>query len=359
MANKIEYVPCLAIPPGETLEEQLQQIGMTQVDFSRRTGLTPKHINEIINGKAPITPETALRFESVLGIPASFWNNLEAEYQEAKARIEAEQQLQDEIELARSIPYAEMAKYEWIPKTTDWSEKVTSLRTFFGVASLDYIPNVIPVAFRKSEIKNASALALAAWLRKGELIAQSIKTRPFDKDLLKKNIPKIRELSLQSPKQFIPVIKEFLADCGVALVFIPHLQKTYANGATKWLTPDKVMVVLSIRGSFADIFWFSLFHELGHVLLHNKKQVYVSHTKREQDESQELENEADNFASNSLISPREYQLLLENGLDEISIKALASVLRIHPGIIVGRLQHEKKIRYDHYNHLRTRYVWVS
>ncbi|KGK86723.1 hypothetical protein DP73_15840 [Desulfosporosinus sp. HMP52] len=359
MAIKNEYMPCLAIPPGETLEEQLQQIGMTQVEFSKRTGLTTKHINEIINGKASITPETALRFESVLGIPASFWNNLEANYQETKARIEAEQQLQSEIELARSISYAEMAKLEWVPKTSDWKEKVFNLRNFFGVAALEYIPNVIPVAFRKSEIKDASALSLAAWLRKGELISQIIKTKPFNKDLLKESIPGIRELSVKSPREFLPLIKDLLANCGVAFVLVPHLKKTYAHGATKWLAPDKVMIVLSIRGSFSDIFWFSLFHEIAHVLLHNKKQVFIAHNNRAHDELETIEDEADNFASHNLINQRSYQSFLQNSLSEGSIRNLADELKIHPGIIVGRLQHDKIIRYDQYTHLRARYVWVS
>lgn len=358
MAIKNEFVPCIAIPPGETLEEQLEQIGMTQVDFSKRTGLTTKHINEIINGKASITPETALRFESVLGIPASFWINLEANFQEAKARIEKEGKLQEEIEYARSIPYAEIAKHEWIPKTSNWNEKVINLRHFFGVASLDYIPNVIPVAFRKSEIKDASSLALAAWLRKGELISQDINTKPFNKDLLKESIPAIRELSLKSPREFLPHIKELLSNCGVALALVPHLKKTYAHGATRWLTPDKVMIVLSIRGSFSDVFWFSLFHEIGHVLLHNKKQVFIAHNDRAQDDLETIEIEADNFASGNLIIQRNYQSFLQRGLSDNSIKDLANELRIHPGIIVGRLQHDRIIRYDQYNGLRARYVWA-
>lgn len=361
MANKNEYVPCLAIPPGETLEEQLEQIGMTQVEFSKRTGLTTKHINEIINGKASLSPETALRFESVLGIPASFWNNLEANYQDAKARIESEQKLQNEIEYARAIPYAEMAKYDWVPKTSKWNEKVINLRYYFGVASLDYIPNVIPVAFRKSEIRDASSLALASWLRKGELISHGINTKPYNKDLLKENISVLRELSLKPPREFLPLIKQLLANCGVALVLVPHLKKTYAHGATKWMAPDKVMIVLSIRGSFADIFWFSLFHEIGHVLLHNKKQVFIAHNTVDYDDSETLkiENESDVFASNNLISQRNYQAFLQNELNEKSIKILANELRIHPGLIVGRLQHDNIIRYDQYNHLRTRYVWAS
>ncbi|KNZ70221.1 helix-turn-helix protein [Thermincola ferriacetica] len=356
MASNQNFRACIAIPPGETLKEHIEDIGMSQKELAKRMGLTEKHISEIINGKASISQETSLKLENVLGIPASFWNKLEANYQETKARIEAEEKINEEIEIAKEIPYSEIARLNWVEPTRRIRDRVVNLRNFFGVASLNLIPDVMPVAFRKSGIKDASALSLAAWLRCGEILAQKINTKPFDRDKLKNAIIEFRKLSIKPPDEFCPVIQEICASCGVALVFVPHFKKTYANGATKWLTPNKAMIQLSLRGSFADIFWFSFFHELGHILLHSKKQVFVTQEKNAENEQQE--KEADKFAANELIPDKEYRNFLAKGkITESSIIFFAEKLNIHSGIVVGRLQHDKILKFNQYTHLRTRYTW--
>lgn len=357
MAKNVEFKPCIAVPPGETLKEHLEDIDMSQADLAKRTGLTTKHINEIINGKASISQDTSLKLENVLGIPASFWNNLEASYQETKARLEAENQILKEAEIAKHITYAEIAKLNWVKPTKKIKEKVINLRSFFGVASLKLVPNVIPVAFRKSSIKDASALSLATWLRRGEILSQKIETRPFNKDLLKNRIDDLRRLTLKAPEDFCSKLESICALCGVAVVFVPHIKGTYAHGATKWLSPQKAMIQLSIRGSYSDIFWFSFFHELGHVLLHSKKQTFIA-DKSTMHEA--IEQEADEFASNTLIPPKEYsKFLSKKDFTEASIHAFAKGLNIHSGVVIGRLQHDEVLSFNQYSYLRTRYVWKN
>jgi HTH-type transcriptional regulator/antitoxin HigA len=143
--TKKGFMPDITIAPGETLQEYSDSLAMTQVDLAKRTGLTPKTINEIIKGKAPITPETALKLESVFATPASFWNNLESNYQETKARLQAEKDIDDEIKIAKLIPYTELARRSFVQPTTKAKDKVVYLRHFFGVASLEYIPDVLEV----------------------------------------------------------------------------------------------------------------------------------------------------------------------------------------------------------------------
>ncbi|SHF12159.1 HTH-type transcriptional regulator / antitoxin HigA [Tissierella praeacuta DSM 18095] len=357
--EKIEYIASIAVPPGETLKEQIDSMGMTQVELAKRTGLTTKHINEIIKGKSPITQETSLKLEYVLGIPASFWNNLEANYQETKARIKAREEINNEMVIAREVPYPEIAKLGWIPSTRDIEEKVMNLRTFFGVASLNLLPETIKgaFAFRISEKYEASNYSLATWLRKGEIEAERIATETFNKSKLKKLIPKFRELTLEAPDVFYPKMVELCASCGIALVLVPHISKTYACGATNWVKSDRAIVQLSVRGARADIFWFTFFHEIAHIILHDRKEFHLQESKS----GVCIEDEADNQAGNWLIPPEEYGKFVSTASysHRENILLFAEQIDIHPCIVVGRLLHDKKIEYHQYNDLRPSFVIVS
>lgn len=343
------YMPDLAIPPGETLQEYLDSLGMTQVELAKRTGLTTKTLNEIIKGKAPITPETSLKLESVFGTPASFWNNLEANYQETKARLEAEQEMDREAQTAALIPYADLAQRGFVRPTRKPREKVHNLRQFFGVASLDFIPKVLPVAFRKNDGGKASHYTLASWIRMGEVMAGDIECQPYDERKLKETIPVFRALTFRQ-SEFLPELEDLCAACGVAMVVVPHLAKTYAQGATKWLHPGKAMLQLSTRYQMADIFWFSFFHELGHILLHGKKAVFA-----ECGEKTREEEEADRFAADCLIPPGKYKSFVRRGrLTREAITAFADSVAIDPGVVVGRLHHDKILDWSEFQDLQRR-----
>lgn len=349
MTNKTNmgYKPDLSIPPGETLQEYLDSVGMTQVELAKRTGLTTKTLNEIIKGKAPITPETSLKLESVFGTPASFWNNLEAIYQETKARLEAEKKIDKEAQTAALIPYKELAKHGFVRPTRKPRERVYYLRHFFGVASLDFVPAVIPAAFRKSDKGKASHYALASWIRMGELMASDIDCQPFDEKKLRETIPLFRALTAQQD-YFIAELKDLCAACGVAMVVVPHLAKTYAQGATKWLHPGKAMLQLSTRYQMADIFWFSFFHELGHILLHGKKAVFA-----ECGEKTPFEEEADRFAADYLIPAVKYRKFVEAGrFSRDEIMKFADHIGLEPGIVVGRLHHDKVLDWSNCYYLQ-------
>ncbi|MEA1960475.1 MAG: HigA family addiction module antitoxin [Bacillota bacterium] len=350
--TKNGFMPDIAIPPGETLQEYLDSLDMTQVDLAKRTGLTPKTINEIIKGKAPITPETALKLESVFVTPASFWNNLESDYQETRARLQAEKDIDDEVKIAKLISYPELARRGFVHPTTKAKEKVVYLRQFFGVASLEYIPDVLDVAFRKHDKEKSSHYALAAWIRMGELLAGKVITQDFNEKKLKETIPTFRELTLHEGDNFMPQLTELCATLGVALVIVPHLPRTYAHGATKWLHPGKAMLQLSTRYQYADIFWFSFFHELGHILLHSKKNVFI-----ETGEKSEEEVEADRFASDCLIPGSKYRSFIsKNRFTRDSINQFANEISIDAGIVVGRLQHDKIIPWGNYKDMQTKLV---
>jgi HTH-type transcriptional regulator/antitoxin HigA len=354
--NVHEITSNLAIPPGETLRETLEAISLSQVELARRTGRPLKTINEIVQGKARITPDTAIQFERVLGISAAFWNNLETEYQETLARLRAAEALKAEEELLSEYPYAEMARLGWVPKTRVKRQKVEALLSFFSVASLKLVIDVEKATFRRGKLGTVSEEALAAWLRKGELAAESIQTAPYNATALKAMLPDLRQFTTASPQQFEKKLVGRCAECGVALVFVPHLPKTYANGAARWVGKERAIVQLSLRYRFSDVFWFTFFHEIGHLLLHGKRAFFVDTDKTEEDER---EREADGFAASTLIPDKRYRDFVSKGaVTGPAVRAFAREIGIAPGIVVGRLQHDSVIPFGWLSSLRVKFKWA-
>src|SRR4051794_15805756 len=222
----------LPIPPGEYLAEVLGEYSMSQAELARRMDRPAQAINEIIQGQKAITHETALQLEQVLGVPATIWIGLESEYQLTKARQAEEANLDEEVGLLNAIPYAAMAKHDWVPKVRQPREKVQCLRRFFGVSNLAALPDVhaYECAFRRADVP-ASQYALAAWLRQGEIEARKLGVERFDKARLRAALPALRKFTRETPEQFVPVVTDILTSCGVAFVILPHLPKTYAHGA--------------------------------------------------------------------------------------------------------------------------------
>lgn len=365
-----QYTPDYVSPPGETLEEIIEEKGMSQAELAERTGRPKKTISEIINGKAALTPETALQLERVLGIPASFWNNREKQYREALAHQEEKKRLKNQVSWLKQIPVRDMIKLQWIQF---YEDKVTQLRevlNFFAVASPEQWEEIcgktLLVDYRKSNAFESDHSAVAAWLRKGEIDAEEIVCADYDASKFKIALQKIRALTIESPEVFQPAMVQLCAESGVALVFVPQLPKTRTCGATRWLSPKKALIQLSLRYKTNDHFWFSFFHEAGHILLHGKRDIFLEgqniQDKSKQDKSkQDKETEADNFAANLLISPNELRQFIESHkrFSKEDIKQFALLIGIAPGIVVGRLQNDKKILNSHCNGLKQRFEWTQ
>ena len=352
----------LPIPPGEYLAEVITELGMTKDELARRMNRPAAKLSAIFAGDKAITSDTALQLEKVVGVPAHIWTGLEAEYRLTLARLhetQEQRQLQDESELIARFCYKELAALGLVAKKPKPAEKVAELQRFFGVTSLRNITDLkrYQTAFRCAPRKR-SLEALAAWLRIGEVKGQKTACAPFDFNKLNNAFAELRSLTLQPPEQFESALHKRLAETGVALVLAPHLPKTYAHGATFWLGRDKVVLMLSIRGSWADIFWFSLFHELGHILLHLSKQEVILESDEVEAENQTYEREADQFAADTLVPPEAYKIFVEFGsFYRGDIERFASRVGIEAGIVVGRLQHDSHIRNSWHNQLRSRYEW--
>lgn len=356
---KSQFAPDYAVPPGETLLETLEAAGMSQAELADRTGRPKKTINEIIKGKAAITPETALQLERVLGAPAGFWNNLERNYQETLARIDEQRRLQKQISWLNKLPINAMIKNGWVKSFKDNIQQLREVLNFFGVASPEQWGRRwldAQVSYRKSAVFTSDPHAVAAWLRMGELIAQKTECRPYVATKFRNALSEIRRLTAKPPKVFQPEIIRLCAESGVAVVFVPGLPKIRACGATWWLNPGKAVIQVSLRYKSDDQLWFSFFHEAGHILLHGKKDVFIEGDNQGSDK----EDEADRFASDILIPPRKYRQFIQAGrCSKEAIQDFASELGIAPGIIVGRLQHSGKIPYSHCNDLKRRFEWQN
>lgn len=353
------YAPDHVSPPGETLQEVLELRGMSQAELASRTGRPKKTINEIIKGKAAITPETALQLELVLGIPAPFWNSREQQYREALARQRELESLQDQAEWLQRVPYRAIAKLGWIQEHRDKSKQLQEVLMFFGVASPDRWNELWQggrTAFRRSRTFRSHPGAIAAWLRKGEIEAQEIESAEYDANGFKKALQRVRALTRSMPRNFVsPLVRECSA-AGVIVAFVPELPGTRVWGATRWLTPTRALVQLSLRYKTDDHLWFTFFHEAGHILLHGKREVFLEDEDRDKDQK---ELEADAFAREWLIPQREYEIFRRLGARSCAAASrFAYQLGIAPGIVVGRLQHDGVLGRTECNQLKKKIDWV-
>ncbi len=351
------YKPDYAVPPGETLLEVLEHKGMTQADLVERSGRPVKTINEIIQGKATITPETALQFERVLGVPAFFWNNLEKNYHQTLARLAEEKALEGELSWLNRLPIKPLVNNGWIPKCERPVEQLKSALDFFGVASPEKLELVLEkaAAFRKSNKFEMDPFVCAAWLRKGEIDAQNIQSPGFDSTKFKQNLIAIRALTrVPFDQNMINEWKRLCLEAGVVLQFVKEIQGLRVNGATYWLK-DKAVIQLSLRHKKDDILWFTFFHEAGHILKHGRKDVFID----QGHDAGEKEEEADRFAADWLISNRQYEELKEIPKNREQINSFADRIGINPGIVVGRLQHEGDVERSWMNDLKKTLFWVK
>lgn len=352
-----QYIPDYLVPPGEVLEEYLEAYSMTQTELAARTGLTKKTINEIIKGKSPITSETALRLERSLGRPAHFWNNLEGQFQEDRSRFAEEKRLEGHLDWLKKIPVSHLTKLGWLPKKSDKISQLTEVLRFFGVASPEQWLTVWQehqVAYRQTIRFEACAEFVSAWLRKGEIDARQIACEPFDRKRFQEALDVIRGLTMEKPKIFQPRLVDICASAGVAVVFIPELPKAGVYGATRWLG-DKAVIQLSLRYKSNDHLWFTFFHEAGHIIKHGRKEIFIEGNGMDS----EKEEEANAFARDRLIPPADYRRFSASwdGRSLAPIEAFAEKIKIAPGIVVGRLQYDKRLPNSHGNKIKVFFRW--
>ncbi|MCY0924815.1 ImmA/IrrE family metallo-endopeptidase [Streptomyces sp. H27-H1] len=349
--------PDYAVPPGETILEFLEESGMTQREFALRAGISPKHLNQLTKGIVSLSPEVAEKLESVTKIRARFWNRLEADYQSARRRLRETRDPAAFSNWLKSLPVQELIKRGHVPaEPSDKQSRWEQLLAFFSVSSLDAWTELYEkpaAAFRQTQAYEVKIGAVASWLRLGEIAAFEVPCAPFNKSGLQSEIPRLRALTVMAPQDFEPELVKSCARNGVAVVFVKEVTGSRSCGATRWISPTKAVVQLSLRYKSDDQFWFTVFHELGHVLLHGKQEIRVEPARKgASSDPQELE--ADAFARDILI-PARYAQRLETLKSISSAESFAKEIGIAPGIVVGRLHHEGKWPHSWGNNLKRRF----
>jgi len=353
-----QYIPDDVSPPGETLLEVLESRGMSQSELADRTGRPTKTINEIIKGKAAITPETAIQFELALGVPATFWNKRERDYREFLAKKKEIERLESQADWLDRIPYRAMANAGWFPRSSNKSEQLLQVLMFFAVASPGSWNEVWQnqhALFRQSSRFEIDMGAVAAWLRKGELEAQQVRCEEFDPSRFRDVLFAVRALTRELPQNFAQVLVDECSRAGVCVVFVPELPKTRVWGSARWLSNTCALIQLSLRYKFDDHLWFTFFHEAGHILLHGKRDFFID---RDEQGTNDRESEADAFARDWLIPPDTYRTFRRRGaISCAAIGRFAYEIGVAAGIVVGRLQHDDLLPRTHCNDLKKILTW--
>lgn len=348
------FRPDYAIPPGETLRARLNEIGLSQADLALRSGLSAKHVNQIIKGLAPVTHETAMTLELVTGTPAAVWNKLEARYREALLRRKGRELDERDKAWIRRLPIAALKKRGRLPDAATGGVLFEAVLGFFGVAdraAWDRLWSKPATSFRRSNKFKPTPEAVASWVRLGELTSRHTATPPYNAATFRAALRRIRAVT-RDPD--IEEVVRLCAEAGVALVFVREVDKCRISGATWWSSPTQAVIALTDRGKAEDRFWFTLCHEAAHILLHSKKETFIDYD----GDDGVLEEEADRFASDLLIPPDKVeQLSLLSTVGDV--QRFSADIGIADGIVVGRLQHDELWPWNKGAHLKRRVSIVS
>jgi len=354
--RKYNFIPDYAVPPGKTLQEVMASLGMSQKEMATRTGLTVQTLIRIFKGEQPISYETAGRLELVTGVPARFWNNLELQYQEQLAKVAEQKRMKSDLHWLKSIPTKEIVERGYIKSTADKVELLRETLAFYGVSSVKAWHDVWDtpaVAARRSPCFTSRPCPASAWIRQGELQSLKIECKPYNRDVFQQSLKKICNLTREEPEVFEPEIKKLCARAGVALSLVREMKKVPWNGATKWLTPQKVIIVLCLRGKGEDKFWFSFFHEAAHVLHDSKKDLLINDGSLDDPR----EKRANRFAAEYLI-PSSYDEEICAYSSRAEIIRLADRLGISRGIVAGRYQYLTG-KWHYFNDLIRTFDWKA
>ncbi len=349
------FQPDWLIHPGEHLAEYLESWGMSQAELADRTGLHRKTINAIINGSMSLTPDTAVLLEPVFGMPARFWINLDAAYHERLVVLRRSNALQANHDWLNRFPIKEMQKRGLLPATKDRIELGVALMQFFAlgdVAQWDVLwrQSTAWVAYRQQRAETKTAELVSVWLREGQRAVEQRAAVPFDADTLRAALPHMRQLTTRLQAEFWPELQRLCGDAGVYLVRVPAYAKLGVYAATYRFRGRTVIQLSGLRRT-VDQFWFSFFHEVGHLLLHGVKELFLDDAEPARDaaHTDTHEAEANAFAARTLIPDGAYRKFVREvpaPYATHAIERFATQQAVHPGIVVGRLQHEHVLPYN-------------
>lgn len=360
---KEEYKNIIAFHPGYYLTDIIEELEMTQDEFAKRLGTTAKTVSLLLNGQTPLTNDLAMKISAMLGISVETLLNLQKTYDEKRIEIDQAKALDEQIEVVDVIDYTYFVRNKFLPDVKSKLEKIKNFCSFLKVSDLKILKRRdLLASFRTTvtSVSDKNVINANVWLQTALNQGLAMQVAPFDEKKLKEHISEIRAMTLQEPDEFLPRLCEIFNECGVAFVLLPALKNCGVNGVVKWYG-DKVVLALNDRFKYADSFWFSLFHEIKHVLQKKKTKVIIRCDGDLSELDEEFEKEADDFATETLIPSEKYfKCFLGKGkyISKKDVEHFAQYIGIHPGIVVGRLQHDKRIAHSSMLDMRQRYTIV-
>ncbi len=345
------------IHPGETLKEIIIERDMSQKELAARTDVTEAHVSKVVNCQKAISVSYAKKLEYALDIDASFWINLQSNYDKELADFEEVNQISNgELEVLKRLK--SIVKYfkEIGLLETDiyGSMLVIQLRKLLNVSSLVKIPEVSQSgAYRLANSTNADPYILFMWLRMCDLIVKNQEIEgELDINRLKKKVPLIKSLMFESITNIQAQLKTHLSECGIKFSIVKYFTGAPVQGVIKKNDDGTLNLIMTIRQKYADIFWFTFFHEIGHIINGDFEDKLIDY----EFAKGEKEDRANEFAANTLINPVEYERYVNKGVFSLhSIRQFCNAQDVPTYILIGRLQKENHIKYNQYSNEKIRY----
>lgn len=359
MHDVIQLQKELLVCPGDTIQETIDTMGMSQRELAERLGYPPNKLNHLIKGEMALTPEMAVKLEHVLGISVRTWLELERLYQEEQISIAEQERMESQLNWVRQFPLKALHELGVLNSRKKSISLVEELLRFFQVASATeweriYVDQEVAVAFKISLAHTQNPFALSAWLKLGEYQAERLELAPYDKKAFKNCLSEARTIAYRQPDDFKEQLQALCARCGVALVFTSMLPQAPVNGSTRWLKGRSYpLLQLSDRYKKADFFWFAFFHEAAHILEHGKTAIFLDGVDGvNQDENKE--EQADRIALRYLLGDFSLATIKNrrNPWSEAELLATANKYEIHPGVLVAQLQRVGSLPKKNLNKLR-------
>lgn len=334
------------VTPGELIRQELDKRGWSQEDLAHVLSRPPSVVSKIITGKQELSPEIAASLEAVFAVPATRWMQLESEYRLSLSQIDTSA-IRDRTRLYELGPIVEMQKRGWLKASPDAEEFEKQVAEFFELDSIHDDPSIGGV-MRKTAPTVKLTPDQQAWYFRIRHIARKINAMPFDEKKLpdcKAALRKLAAYSAESAK-----VAKVLSMYGIRFIVVQPLASGKIDGVATWLDEKTPVIGLSMRFERIDNFWFNVFHEFSHIV-HKDESIDTDLFNRDDllAPQSAIEARADADASAALIPPKEMDefILLYGPLySKEKINRFANKLKLHPGIIVGQLQHRGKIGFS-------------
>ncbi|VXD18945.1 ImmA/IrrE family metallo-endopeptidase [Marinoscillum sp. 108] len=353
MRTHTSFQPDWTSAPGQTMKDMLFNKGMSIPEFASDLNKSVDFANGLLAGYEEINPDVAYQLQLILGASSKFWLNRESIYRSQIEKLSVSPEM-----WLSNLPIKDMIRLGWINRTSDIYQECLN---FFNVRNVQvwsqtYISSIEASRFRRSNTHDSKLGSLISWLRYGEIKASSTKTGQWNSEVFTNRLDEIKQLSrVKSPKDFLPRLNEICAECGIALVVSPTPAGCPASGAVKFVKDDKAMMLLSFRYLSDDQFWFTFFHEAGHLIMNHGSKTFIEEINNSTED--EDEKEANLFAGEALIpSPLRNEMRYLRR-DKHSIVRFAAKVGVSPGIVIGQMQFEGLISPAYLNGFKRRYNW--